>query len=49
MDTITATIAALSPRDLNDVITGRTRIGTTQAEQLAAWNAAIDRDNGYDA
>jgi hypothetical protein len=39
-----ARIAAMSNRELADVIEGRTRIGDTQAEQLTAWNLAIDEE-----
>lgn len=37
-------IEALTDRELDDVIVGRTRIGDTPAEQLAAWNHAIDEE-----
>jgi hypothetical protein len=37
-------VATMTARELDDVITGRTRVGTTQAEQLAVWNAAIDEE-----
>lgn len=37
-------VATLTTRDLDAIITGRTRVGTTQAEQLAIWNAAITEE-----
>lgn len=37
----------MNRRELADVAEGRVRIGDTQAEQLTAWNMAIDAENGY--
>lgn len=34
----------LSDADLDAIITGRTRVGATQTEQLAVWNAAITEE-----
>lgn len=42
-------VAALSPSQLSDVINGRARINNDRTLDLAIWNAAIDRENGYDA
>jgi hypothetical protein len=41
-------VAALDKLQLDDVITGRARINGDRSLDLAIWNAAIDRDNGYD-
>lgn len=48
MTTPAELVARLSRTELDAVIEGRTRIGEDQATQIAVWNAAIDRDNGYD-
>lgn len=42
-------VAPLTPGQLDDVATGRTRLGEGDTTlDLAIWNAAIDRENGYD-
>lgn len=40
-------VAALDKAQLDDVITGRARINADRTLDLAIWNAAIDRDNGW--
>lgn len=40
-------VAALSKAQLDDVITGRARVNGDRSMDLAIWNAAIDRDNGW--
>jgi len=35
-------VERMTRAELDALITGRTRLGETQAEQLAAWNLAID-------
>lgn len=43
-----ACVDRMSTSDLNAVIVGTKRFGATQVEQVAVWNAAIDRENGVD-
>jgi hypothetical protein len=43
-DAIRDHVRGLTAAQLDDLITGRTRVGDTPEEQLTAWNAAIDEE-----
>ena len=43
-DEIMQKVEAMTARELDALITGTTRFGESQAEQLTAWNLAIDEE-----
>jgi hypothetical protein len=48
-ESVRAVVTAMSARELDDVVTGRVRLTVDEAINLAIWNAAIDRENGYES
>ena len=37
-------VKKLTDRELDDIITGRTKPGATHGERVAIWNAAMDEE-----